>query len=255
MIPRLLVKTFLHIRNQRRMYPLKALPDLFICRYSQTTSSASASDQEIEKAILDAALSHVHTVGWTQEAIALGAKDLSLSPITASVIEHPVLLVHHFLTDKRIHVKKYMQEQRLSTKTSSDSQPVDHPLYMSISKHIEIIKPYLNTWPSAIALLIDPRHLPISASILFHTIEDFCEYADIHAAKLDWYSERGLLLIVYSITELYMIADDSQDLQDTKDFLKRLLTRYESMRQSPSTVAMIRETMQSMMFEFMTAKK
>lgn len=174
---------------------------------------------DIRLKILECSLQHVNRLGWHDDAITQAIADLHLPPMSQGILERgPVDLLEYFLTQKRIQVRKVMssnQSQTSDTQSSSIPTSTD-PLYKAISSHLDIIKPYIHTWPSAMALLADPRHIDITVTLAYDVVNDLCEFSGIESSRFDWYSERALLLMVYSSTELYMLTDKSENLDETK---------------------------------------
>lgn len=201
---------------------------LFLSQGRKFLHANTKSSGNVVDSILEASLEHVHVAGWSDESIIRGIHHLGLSPMMYTSIEGGSLsLVHYFLRKKR----DFVRTQMLARLSSPPSTNPDY-IYETICHHLDYMKSYRNTWPSAVAQLVEsgPRSFPLMIDIT----DDICEFSDIRAARLDWYSERALLVSVYGLTELYMLTDESDDLADTKDFLKRSLETYHSIRAAPS---------------------
>ena len=81
--------------------------------------------------------------------------------------------------------------------------------------HLDYIAPYLSSWPKALALLAEPSQIPNTMNLMTETADDICHYAGMKSSRMDWYSDRGLVLVVFCSTELYMLTDYSEKMQDT----------------------------------------
>lgn len=183
--------------------------------------------------ILETALNHVDTLGWTQHALAQAAMDIGMTPMSSSVVHRgPVEMVEYLLKKKRAHVQ--------TIATASSECPSDAlgeaeqyklaRLAALISAHMEYLGPYKNTWPSALALLAEPQNAASTLALLQELADDLCNQAGIKSSRMDWYAERGLLLSLYAATECYFLTDSSPNLNDTKNFLKRSLDVYATAR-------------------------
>lgn len=200
----------------------KSTVQISIYKYS-SQSNAFNFNSDIKLDLLNKSLNYVSEFGWSDDAIINAAKDMNLPPVTlAGIIEcGSKTLIEHFLTLKRNHVRNVMTTNDNNPAESHESSNIhqydDDIIYKSILLHLDFIKPFQKSWPSAIAHLLDPRYCDINTvSLLTDVIDDICEFSNIRTSRLDWYSERGFLLLVYTATELYMLSDDSVDLCDTK---------------------------------------
>ena len=217
--------------------------------FSSNAREEDASGSEsMRQQIVEKALGYVPTMGWTEAALAQAATDFGLPPLNHRIVSRgPVEMVDLFLAKKRIHVKEFMvaaslaQEGEVEDEGIQDGDEADNSnddmVYKAIEAHLDFIAPYVPSWPSAISLMIHPDELPRLLELSSEVAGDLCEYADIKAARTDWYTERALLLSVFASTELYMLTDQSDGFKDTKDFLKRSLVKRSELRNhSPTTL-------------------
>ena len=182
-----------------------------ICHFSSNSVKNDNYYDDMRLKVLDMSLNHVSSNGWTYDSIALGAKDAEL----IGVIDiSPIDLVLHYLTKKNHNVKIHMNKGRDHNK--GIERTFNYGLFQSISSHIDILSPYKQQWPAAVAVLLDPRHISSSMTILLDTVDDLCYFSDSNAVRFDWYSERIMVGIIYTATELFFLADDSNDHIDTK---------------------------------------
>lgn len=179
------------------------------------TNQDNKDYDSMKESILTTAMSYVKVLGWSKEAILQAARDLHFAQ-GATLMSNgnydcntPVDLVYHFLHMKRNHVQKVIQQEY-------EYQPRESKLERVICLHLDYLAPFIKSWPSAIALLLDPRCISQSTSLLMDIANDLCDATDTQASRLDWYSERILLVSLYGLTEVYMLADDSEDFVDTK---------------------------------------
>jgi rpsU-divergently transcribed protein len=127
----------------------------------------------------------------------------------------PVELVEFFLAQKRGHVNTELQ----TVPSEEDVGEIQlGRLRRLVELHMEYVSSsgLLPTWPSALALLSDPRHAQTSVAAAVDLSGDLCRAAGLSPSRLDWYSERLLLVSLYSGAELFLLTDASENIEDTK---------------------------------------
>lgn len=184
-----------------------------------STAFEGKTDDEIRYTILETALSNVPLLGWTDDALAKAMRDVGYDSLTHKMIASgPVDLVTHFMTKKREHVsellsKKYALVGLEDDGSQSNSNEVVND---AIEMHLDYIAPYLSSWPKALALLAEPSQLPTTVQLMTESADDICHFAGLRSSRMDWYSDRGLVLVVFCSTELFMLTDYSENMQDTR---------------------------------------
>jgi len=228
---------------------------------TNSSNSSNSTSDDLRNNILKYSLQYVKELGWTNEALVKGMHDAlshnnnSSSSSSSSSSNHqeeysslahavvargPTEMIELFIENKRIHVADIMKSYDNSDINNDQN---DNIIYNSLNKalnaHIDYLGPYIHTWPGALALMADPMQVPNSISIMDGILVDLISYTNIKTKRMDWYSERALLLLVYSSVELHMISDTSDNFKDTKSFVERLLTTYIDARKSPSMITML----------------
>jgi ubiquinone biosynthesis protein COQ9 len=203
--------------------------------FCTSTNTSIGDDEDAKSKLLYASLKKVTEFGWTDDAIMKGIEDIGLSPIAFKILPRGAIeLVDFFLKNRQAYVKMTMETDtneldKKMTKEASDNNdesigdddvnhmPLrDQKLYKAIMAHMEYTKPFKSIWPDALALIVEPQNIPNSFNILSDHIEDISNFAQIETARMDWYSERLALVSLYISTELFMIQDESNDLQSTR---------------------------------------
>lgn len=223
-----------------------------------TTNSSNSNinnDYDLRNKILTHSLQYVKELGWTNEALVKGMHDVlghnssnnnntsSSSTQDYSSLAHaivargPTEMIELFIEKKRVHVAEIMKSYE--DNDVNNDNIISNSLNKSLNAHIDYLGPYIHTWPGALALMADPLQVPNSLSIMDSILVDLIKYTNIKTKRMDWYSERALLLLVYSSVELHMISDTSENFQDTRSFVERLLTTYVAARQSPSMTSVL----------------
>ena len=166
-------------------------------------------------AILDCSLKHVHQFGWTQETIHAAVEELGLPTAAHTVVNRGVYdLVEHFTNRRREYVISTVRKLPTTMLPDTD-KPVDR-VQAALDAHISFVQPYLKSWPSALAIMAEPALWTSTSSSLLGIADDICVLEDVKAFRIDWYSERILAAYLFASTEVYMLADCSHELSDTR---------------------------------------
>lgn len=89
-------------------------------------------------------------------------------------------------------------------------------LNKAISLHLEYTYPHLGKWPGAVALLLEPSHVPNTIRLVRANIEDIVDFASIETSRLDWYTERFGLLAVICSAEMMLMQDKTENFSETR---------------------------------------
>jgi ubiquinone biosynthesis protein COQ9 len=74
-------------------------------------------------------------------------------------------------------------------------------------------------------VLTQPFSAPLSARLLYETVDAIWYAIGDEATDFSFYTKRGLLAGLYSMTTLYWLEDRSPNFTDTRDFLERRLAQ------------------------------
>ena len=192
----------------------------------QAVRRLTTAKRDLRTELLDSALLNVGALGWTDVALAKAARDIGLSPLNHGLASRGAVdIVLHFLKGKRAHVFSLMQQ---SAPPPGPEVPPglgvrEELMYRAIAAHLDYLQPYRNSWPSALALLAAPQNVLDVLDTVGDLADDLCTYAGTTPTRGDWYTDRAHLLSLYCCVELYFLTDSSEDLLDTKSFLRRIL--------------------------------
>jgi ubiquinone biosynthesis protein COQ9 len=200
-----------HLRYNLRVYLRPIYKSVRQC-------SSTASDEAFKRKILQAALSYVPTVGWTEDAVALAVKDAGFDTFTHRIFDNGAVdLVTFFMESKRENVNKVILEKFGDLRGEEIPQDSRNEIiYSAIEAHMDYIAPHISSWPSAMAVLAEPSQLPSTIKLMTDVADDICHHAGLTSSRLDWYVDRGLVLGVFCSTELFMLTDYSPNLHETR---------------------------------------
>ncbi|XVF88919.1 hypothetical protein PTKIN_Ptkin19aG0089600 [Pterospermum kingtungense] len=195
---------------------------------SSTSSSSTAGDvprherknpraeyEEEQARVLQASLRHAIRLGWSEEAMIAGAKEVGVSPsIVGSFPRKEAALVEFFMDDCL---------QKLIDRIESGEELQHLIPSQRISKllriRLEMQAPYISKWPQALSIQAHPLNVPTSFKQRAMLVDEIWHAAGDEASDIDWYVKRTVLGGIYSTTEIYMLTDSSPEFRDTWLFL------------------------------------
>ncbi|KAI9583700.1 hypothetical protein GQX74_005448 [Glossina fuscipes] len=175
--------------------------------------------------ILEAALPHVPTSGWTRETIILGAEEIGFSGVAHGMFpEGGFALVSYFIGKCNEELLTQMK-----TETENGRKAVHNHiefLVKFVRIRLEMILPYKNQWAQAIALIALPQNAATSLAQLLTLVDDICYYSGDRSVDIEWYTRRIGLATVMKMTELYMLQDKSPQHTNTWVFLENRMDEF-----------------------------
>lgn len=134
---------------------------------------------EIRNQILEASLPFVSKYGWTREAISRGAESINYANVTHGLFpKDGVELINYFYRKCNREVIERMQTE--ATNVGKTSEFFEKALRL----RLELIVPYRETWPQAIAILAMPLNAPTSLAQLLTFVDDVCHLAGDRSADV-----------------------------------------------------------------------
>lgn len=126
--------------------------------------------------ILDAALLHVPELGWSKQAIILGAEECGYPSVVHGMFpEGGFALVSHFNGKCNAQLVQSLQQQ-----TDNGQKAVENPLeflVQAVRQRLELIVPYKKHWPQAMALNAQPPHASTALAQVLTLVDDICYYS------------------------------------------------------------------------------
>lgn len=202
-------------------------------KHEDQSSTSSTEDQEkiqkLRSDILDAALQFVPKHGWSLDAIVQGAESINYPGVAHGIFPNGgIELIHHFYAKcNRELIAKLRQEFSESTeKSENQTKIVEQPspkdfAIKAIRLRLEMIIPYKETWPQALATMTLPQNVPKSLAQLLTLVDDICYCAGDRHVDMGWYTRRIGIASIYKMVEVYLLQDKSPGHQQTWEFLER----------------------------------
>lgn len=144
----------------------------------QEQSSEEEDEQvtDVKNKILDAALEFVVTSGWTRQAIVKGA-EMAGYPSTihgmfpSGGIE---LINYYYLKCNKDLVEKMREKVGDSHVKVSDPKQF---VCWAIQERLIMLRPYIRTWPQALAIMTLPPNVPKSLANMLTLVDDICYFS------------------------------------------------------------------------------
>lgn len=196
----------------------------------QTTAQPTDEDhvkiQKIRNDILEASLQFVKTHGWSPEAIAHGAESINYPGVIHGMFPNGgIELIHYFYTKCNRELIEQLQKE-LSRTTDEDGKPIEKSsprdfAVRAIRLRLEMLIPYKDSWPQAVATMTLPQNVPTSLAHLLTLVDDICYCAGDRSVDIGWYTRRIGIASIFKIVELYLLQDKSPEHKQTWEFLER----------------------------------
>ncbi|KAK9909165.1 hypothetical protein WJX75_008087 [Coccomyxa subellipsoidea] len=176
--------------------------------------------QELRDRLLKAALKHVKSKGWSVAALQSGAEDLQMSKSISGIVQNGAAgLIEYFVDDcnQRLEAGLDSRQEELA------GMRVPERVRMAVRMRLEMLIPYIDTWPQALGVQAHPAHVATAVRQRAELADDIWHACGDTSTDYNWYTKRGLLAAVYAATELYMLTDYSPGYADTWRSLDRRL--------------------------------
>jgi len=185
--------------------------------------------------IMKAAIAHVNRMGWTDEALAAGATDVGLPPVSQGMFTRGAAeLAEYWMDTGNERLREYLEknaEEKTDVNNESDfSEDLDPDVDKAASKELVISAlfyrlehtvPFLRSWPQAMALGLHPENVTTTVQKLSEIPDLICYYAGGKSYDDVWFTRRNAVGAIYAAAELYMLTDYSEGYEDTKAFIRR----------------------------------
>lgn len=197
-------------------------------------SDGSAGDgegkpKEDRVRILEAALTHVAQLGWTEAALAEGARDCGLSPSVLGILARKEAELVEFFMDKCREDLAHDLERR---KEELSRLPQRERTVAAVRARLEMQGPYASNWPQALAVQARPANVPTTLRQRAELMDVIWPAVGDAATQMERHAKRLLLAGAYSAAEIYMLTDFSPGFQDTWKFLDRQVGSVEDMKKT-----------------------
>ncbi|GLD93964.1 hypothetical protein PINS_up002569 [Pythium insidiosum] len=187
-------------------------------QHDQQHQQQSAPLSTPETRILEHALNHVATHGWSVDALAAGARDAGYPSVAHGMLPRGAIELVDFYMDKCFEETR----RTLAAHTAElQAMSVTDRLKFGIRTRLELMAPVRGSWPQAMAIGALPPNAPGTMQKLGRLADEIWYFAGDKSTDATWYTKRAILTGIYASTELFMLSDESPNFEETWRFLDR----------------------------------
>ncbi|PVH96374.1 ubiquinone biosynthesis protein COQ9 [Periconia macrospinosa] len=193
------------------------------CCYHSSQYSQPPPFAPAESAILSAAISHVPNVGFTIDALKLGARDAGYLDASTNLFPRGVFdLINYHLVTQRLALKDTVQ---FPTEGENGKKLGTGVKIRTLAlARLRANEPVVHKWQEALAIMAQPTYVPPSLAELARLSDEMWYLAGDKSVDGSWYTKRASLSAIYSATEVFMTQDTSRNFVDTEQFLDARLS-------------------------------
>ncbi|KAI9779681.1 MAG: Ubiquinone biosynthesis protein coq9, mitochondrial, partial [Peltula sp. TS41687] len=201
--------------------PLSPAPSGSCYYHSDEYDPPSGPFGPVESRILAASLKRVPEHGFTETALALGAKDTGYLDASINLFPRGTFdLVHyHLVTQRRALKDRALHEEAASSVRANAG--IGRKVCRLTLDRLMANTAIIHRWQEALAIMAQPKHVRTSIAELAKLADEIWYLAGDTSTDTSWYSKRASLSTIYASTEFYMTQDRSPKFLETKQFLER----------------------------------
>lgn len=160
---------------------------------------------------------HAAFDGWTEEALAMAARDLGV-PAARARLAFPggaVEMIDGWFDSIDVAMLGAFPPERIA------AMKIRERIRSLVLFRFERMLPEREALRRAFAILAQPQNLALAAKLAWRAADRMWRVAGDKATDFNHYSKRAILSGVYGSTALVFVDDNSDDLADTRAFLNR----------------------------------
>ncbi|KUI72032.1 Ubiquinone biosynthesis protein coq9, mitochondrial [Cytospora mali] len=195
--------------------------------HSYDHPSNSSPFSPTERTILTAAYAHVPKHGFTQKALALGARDAGYLDISTNVLPDGVfsLIQWHLVSQREaLAVKATVLFGGEGEEGGGERFGLGKKVEMLTWERLTGNKAVVGRLQEALAIMAQPSYIPGSLKELAKLSDEIWFLVGDTAVDPSWYTKRASLSATYASAELFMTSDHSEGFVETRKFLQRRLS-------------------------------
>ncbi|KAI9932778.1 hypothetical protein ASPWEDRAFT_33728 [Aspergillus wentii DTO 134E9] len=202
-------------RLPRTSYPLN--PRLYHSQHHPDPPAHEYSNSQTT--ILEAALTHVPTHGFTSESLTLGARDAGFLDVSVQLFPRVEFdLVLFWLASRRGLLRGKVENGFFESQQGLSVEEKTKALIMERLRMNASIK---HQWQDALAVMSLASNIPLALSELHALSSDILTLAGDASVDASWYTKRLSVSAIYASAEVVMTNDSSPDLSATEAFVDR----------------------------------
>ncbi|PCJ61455.1 MAG: COQ9 family protein [Rhodospirillaceae bacterium] len=178
---------------------------------------AKTEIETLREGLLEASLRHIPFDGWTDMAMAAGAKDAGLAPaqVARACPKGVADLFDCFSVILNRRMEVALEGHDL------ESLRIRDRIALAVRLRLEQNTPYREASRRAAGYLMLPQNAGVAARATWRTVDAIWRAIGDRSTDFNFYSKRSLLAGVYVSTFFYWLNDDSEGFADSWEFLDR----------------------------------
>jgi len=178
---------------------------------------AKTEIETLREGLLEASLRHIPFDGWTDMAMAAGAKDAGLAPaqVARACPKGVADLFDCFSVILNCRMEVALEGHDL------ESLRIRDRIALAVRLRLEQNTPYREASRRAAGYLMLPQNAGVAARATWRTVDAIWRAIGDRSTDFNFYSKRSLLAGVYVATFFYWLNDDSEGFADSWEFLDR----------------------------------
>ena len=209
---------------------------------TQTTAPGAQEKRDI----LKASVPHVASLGWCDDALAAGARDLGLSAAAQGQVTNGAVDLVAFVAQEQCD--KLREEVDDAAEELAALDDWRDRLKLAISKRLELSKPFHAHRAQAMGLMVTPLARddgavppadPPPAFEVLHRLVDELARATVVHEELDvpeWRLRRAAAGVAYALCEVRALTDDSEDLGKSLKVAAEVVDRFGDASEGPAAL-------------------
>ena len=182
-----------------------------------TSKKTEKTPDDYRESLLDAVMPHIAFDGWTKKSLNLAANDIGIDPrvVDLAFPNGAIDMIDLYAQQCDIQMLEVIKD------SSFDKLKIREKITKLVRTRIEIEQKNKETCNRTVPFLALPQNYFQGLKILYHTVDLMWKAISDTSTDFNYYTKRMTLSAVYSSTFLYWLGDESEDHNDTWEFLDR----------------------------------
>ena len=210
---------------------------------TQTTAPGAQEKRDI----LKASVPHVASLGWCDDALAAGARDLGLSAAAQGQVTNGAVDLVAFVAQEQCD--KLREEVDDAAEELAALDDWRDRLKLAIAKRLELSKPFHAHRAQAMGLMVTPlarddgavppADPPPAFEVLHRLVDELARATVVSTEELDvpeWRLRRAAAGVAYALCEVRALTDDSEDLGKSLKVAAEVVDRFGDASEGPAAL-------------------
>ena len=182
-----------------------------------TSKKTEKTPDDYRESLLDAVMPHIAFDGWTKKSLNLAANDIGIDPrvVDLACPNGAIDMIALYAQQCDIQMLEVIKD------SSFEKLKIREKITTLVRTRIELEQENKEACNRTVPFLALPQNYFQGLKILYHTVDLMWKAISDTSTDFNYYTKRMTLSAVYSSTFLYWLGDESEDHNDTWEFLDR----------------------------------